>query len=291
MNHSNLPNVPASTNHGNLPPHVNLAHIVPVTPAMQMAATQAYRQYRTEKERFERADRTGRLRQSQQPSGVSKASKSGRSLRNTRTRTKRDGPAKVAEAAEQLRAPDNFPLEIVLNILRHILVCEGEKTVFLRPKKFLDQAYLIQSSIDCPTAARPYPYNDYSEEQPPMEKHTSPSINLLLVSKVFRDEGYNLFYRHNVFSFADDNHANDVFRRLDHEKRSLIRHVAFESQWGLQLSLDSDMSGKIDSQFNVEWGNYTTSALEDLPNIESITLRVRCTTHYTEFLERWGAFE
>jgi hypothetical protein len=51
------------------------------------------------------------------------------------------------------------------------------------------------------------------------------------------------------------------------------------------------MSGKIDSQFNVEWGNYITSALDDLPNIQSITLRVRCTTHYTEFLERWGAFE
>jgi len=85
--------------------------------------------------------------------------------------------------------------------------------------------------------------------------------------------------------------ADDVFSRLDRDKRSLIRHVAFESQWGLQLSLNSDMSGKIDTQFNVEWGNYITSALDDLPNIKSITLRVRCTTHYTEILERWGAFE
>jgi hypothetical protein len=54
---------------------------------------------------------------------------SGRVLRNTRARIKRGGPAKVAVAAEQLRAPDNFSPEIVLDILRHILVREGEKTV------------------------------------------------------------------------------------------------------------------------------------------------------------------
>jgi hypothetical protein len=292
MNHSNLPNAPTSMNHGNLQPHVNVNHTVPTTPSMQMAAMQAYRrrnlrQVRTENERLERAER---LRQSQQPSGVSKASTSGRSLRSTSAQTKRAGPAKVADA-EQLRAPNNFPPEIVLNILRHLLVREGEKTVFLRPKKSLDQSYLTHSSIDSPTATRPDVYNDQSDEQPPMEKHTSPSTNLLLVSKVFRDEGYNFFYRHNVFSFANNDHADDVFRRLDRQKRNLIRHVAFESQWGLQLSLNSDMSRKIATEFDVEWGNYLTSALDDLPNIKSITLRVRCTTHYTEFLHRWGAFE
>jgi hypothetical protein len=136
MNHSNLPNVPTSMNHGNLQPHVDVSHTVPTTPAMQMAVMQAHRRrllrrVHTESERLERAER---LRRSQQPSGVFKASKSGRSLCSTSARTKPAEPAKVADA-DQLRAPDNFPPEIVLNILRHLLVREGEKTVFLRPKK------------------------------------------------------------------------------------------------------------------------------------------------------------
>ena len=117
-------------------------------------------------------------------------------------------------AAEQLRAPDNFPPEIVLDILRHILVREGEKTGFLRPKKSLDQAYLIQSSIDSPTAGRPYPYNNHSDEQPPMERHTSPSINGLEISKVFRDEDYNFFYRHNVSASPIRTKSWTVGRRL-----------------------------------------------------------------------------
>jgi hypothetical protein len=124
MNHSNLPNVPASMNHGNLPPHVNV-HPTPQS-IYQEAFKAARRRYARQIHMENEAAKF--LRQSQQPSGVSKVSTSGRVLRNTRARIKRGGPAKVAVAAEQFRAPDNFPLEIVLNILRHICVREGEKT-------------------------------------------------------------------------------------------------------------------------------------------------------------------
>jgi len=124
MNHSNLPNVPASMNHGSLPPHIN------VHPTLQSICQEASKAARRRYARQIHMENEAAkfLRQSQQPSGVSKASTSGLVLRNTRARTKRDEPAKVAVAAEQFRAPDNFPPEIVLNILRHILIREGKKT-------------------------------------------------------------------------------------------------------------------------------------------------------------------
>jgi hypothetical protein len=267
--------------HGNLHPGVNVqgtAQSIHMDAVLQAQKSQAVR----------RAN-AGLSRRLQQTSRVTKHSKSGHTLRDTSARTKRAEPAKPA--TEQLRAPDNFPFEIMLNILKCLHVREGEKTVFLRPKKSLDEAYRTKCSIDTPIAERRALYNPTSDEQPPMEKRTSPSVNLLQVSKVFRDEGNKLFYRENIFSFASSEHADDVFRRLDPEKRSLIRHVAFESQWGLQLSINSNLSGKIAATFDVEWGNYMTGALDDLPSIESITLRVRCTTHYDDFLQRWGAFE
>jgi hypothetical protein len=229
------------------------------------------------------------LRQQQQPSEGSKSSQGGRTLRNTRTKTKR---ALRAEDNDQFDFFDEMPIEITSKILEHLHVSDGKDPLFLRPKNSLDPAYTSRCSLDTPVDMRTAYYNEHSYGQPPMEKHSSPDTNLLLVSRLFREVGYKLFYHNNVFNFSDDDHVDDVLRRLDIQKRSLIRHVSFESQWSLKLRLNPDMSGKIIADFDLDWGNYMTSALDHFPKIASIMLRIRWKTHYREFLLQFDdAFE
>jgi hypothetical protein len=233
--------------------------------------------------------RDQRLRQQQQASEDSKSSQGGRTLRNTRTKAKR---ALRAEDNDQFAFFDDLPIEITSKILSYLHISNGKDPLFLRPEKSLDPAHVSHCSIDTPVNMRTAYYNEHSDAQPPTEKHSSPDTNLLLVSRLFRDVGYKLFYHNNVFNFADDDHVDDVLRCLDIQKRTLIRHVSFESQWALKLRLNPDMSGKIIADFDLDWGNYMTNALEHLPKITSITLRIRWTTHYRDFLLQFDdAFE
>ena len=261
-------------NHGNLLPGTSLQ---PDHQRLHMATIQA------------RHMRDQRLRRQQQASEDSKSSQGGRTLRNTRTKAKR---ALRAEDNDQFAFFDDLPIEITSKILSYLHVSNGKDPLFLRPEKSLDPAHASHYSIDTPVDMRTAYYNEHSDAQPPTEKHSSPDTNLLLVSRLFRDVGYKLFYHNNVFTFSDDDHVDDVLRRLDIQKRSFIRHVSFESQWALKLRLNPDMSGNIIADFDLDWGNYMTSALDHFPKITSITLRIRWTTHYRDFLLQFDdAFE
>jgi len=270
---------PLTMDHGNLPHGASL----------QPDARQVYsarlrmRQHRAEALRLK-----GDLAQ-QQTSPTSNASKRKPTRRTTTTRTKRR--ERTDEVTNGPCFFDNLPLEIRWNILRFLHVREDGMPLFLRPQRSRDPTYNSHRSIDTPVVMRATLYNDNNFQQPPMEKHFSPATDLLLVNKFFRDEGYKQFYHENVFSFSDDNHVDDVLRRLDLNKERLIHHVAFESQWVLKIRLNPNMSGKIVSVFDVDWGNYITSALNILPNITSVTLRVRCTTRYMDFILCYGPFE
>lgn len=226
----------------------------------------------------------------EQPSNVNEPSEGRYQLRNTRARAKRVIAEQIAANTDDFRAPE-LPFEVIINILRLSLVREPGKTVFLRPSKSVHSAHIEQETIDTPIAKRRFAYNINSEEQPPLTEHNAPATNLLLVSKAWRNEAYNLFYGSNVLSFEDDDHFDDVLRRLDRQKIARIHHISFESQWELKVHLKPDLSGEVQHEFGLDWGHVMTQALWKLPNIQTITLRIRCTARHKEFIEIFRGFE
>jgi hypothetical protein len=179
-----------------------------------------------------------------------------------------------------------LPFEILSNILSLGLVRGDGKHVFLRPKDSSDTSYLAGLSVDTPSSVS----TPTSREYLPRVKHGAPAVNLLLVNRAFRNESYAHFYRENIFSFSDENHSDDVLGYLSQSNKEHIHHVAFESQWQLEVELHMDMTGEIVFEFIQDWGNFMTKALSELPNVETITLRVRCTARHGSFIRRFNGF-
>lgn len=219
---------------------------------------------------------------------ASKADRSRRLLTQRETGAKYRRTERAESSMEETRVPV-FPPEIISNILKLSYVREDGKPLFLRPKDSSDPAYFTNMSIDA-MRSRPRAYNPNSNQQPPRTKHSAPAINLLLVSKSFRKEGYAQFYRENTFSFSDGDHSDEILENLDLSKRQHIHRISFESQWELKIDLYPDMSGDIEFEFAMDWGNFETKALRRLPNIETIELRVRCTARHGAFIKRFHGF-
>jgi hypothetical protein len=209
----------------------------------------------------------------------------------TKKRPQRETGVKVRHIERAMSSMDEsrdpvLPFEIMSNILKLGLVREDGQHVFLRPLGSSDRAYIANMSIDARTSA----YNPKSNEQPPRAKHDAPAINLLMVNKSTRNESYAHLFRENTFSFSDDDHSDDVLGYLNQSNKEHIHHVAFESQWELKVELHTDMNGDIVFEFAPDWGNFVTKALSKLPNVETITLRVRCTARQGSFIRRFKGF-
>jgi hypothetical protein len=186
-----------------------------------------------------------------------------------------------------------LPNDIISAILHFSHVREEEQPVFLRPKESHDKHYNNRQTIDKPAAkfriSHPHVTTGYL--RPPTPRHTAPSINLLLVNKLFRNEGYKRFYADNVFSIAGMNHADDILRLLDRDKRNHIRHVSLDSQREFKVGLGPDVLGKLDISVGTDWGDVIIDKMGAFPNIRTITLRIRCTARLGEFTQRFGGFQ
>lgn len=65
-------------------------------------------------------------------------------------------------------------------------------------------------------------------------KFSTPHLNLLLVSRLFRDEGYKAFYSNNSFSLIDYNHGLALQQAIG-DNANLIRHITVEQRWQPKL--------------------------------------------------------
>jgi hypothetical protein len=218
-------------------------------------------------------------------SGIKKSEPSLAKKRNTRA--KAHHIERAMSSIDESRDPV-LPFEIISNILRLGLVRGDGKHLFLRPINSSDKSYLAAMSFDAPSSI--IIYTPTTKENLPRVKHDAPAVNLLLVSRAFRNESYAHFYRENTLSFSDDEHSDDVLGYLSQSNKEHIHHVAFESQWVLNVELHMDMRGGIVFEFASDWGNFETKALSELPNLETITLRVRCTSRQGRFIKCFEGF-
>lgn len=107
-------------------------------------------------------------------------------------------------------------------------------------------------------------------------KFSTPRLNLFLVSRLFRDEGYKTFYGHNSFSLIDEDHGPALAQTIA-EKTNFIRHVALEQHWQLRVNVlplvPPATAHRLDLIYRNLSGCDALLASADFPSLKSIFLR------------------
>ena len=203
--------------------------------------------------------------------------------------TKTEHVDRARPSVHRPRVPD-LPADIISNILRFSHVRENGHTINIHPRRSFIKEHETRHNISGPRIRCRNAFERGRLELLPMKKDDMPAANLLLVNKLFRDEGLKQFYGNNVFSFIDDHDFSGTITSISQSKKDHVHHVAFEAQWSLKVDLKQDFSGEIEHEFAAEWGRCIMYELGELPNIKTITLRIHCVARYQNLLERYIGF-
>lgn len=174
----------------------------------------------------------------------------------------------------------HIPAEIVSKILSHLII--HDTPVLLRPARSIDIEYSSHKALDSfPRSRRKY------SRRTPVPTHTAPLINILLVNKLFHNEYIKQFYSNNSLQVLGDSHLQDILTLLGTTERASVQHIVLDSRCSINeinvpaLPVFPKPAPVFDTR--LMWGQWSLGKLhlnsqDDtvFPNLQSMTLRVRC---------------
>ena len=236
--------------------------------------------------RSSRSSRTAKGRQPlNQDARVSKPKVAGKKPRSALHAT--NIKTKAAKSIHRSRIPD-LPVEVISNILRLSHVREVGHNIMVHPRRSIIEEHKSRHCLPGARTRRRHASEQANLEMLAKAKFDLPAANLLLVNKLFRDEGLKQFYSNNVFSFVNDYTFSGNITSLSQTKKNHIRQVVIDSTWVLKLDLEEDLQGGIEWKIVRDHGRCIMNELLDLPSIATITLRVRCRAQLHHLLAELG---
>lgn len=179
----------------------------------------------------------------------------------------------------------HIPAELVSKILDHLNI--HDSPILLRPTRSIDTAYLTGKALDSTPRSR----KKYSRRTP-VPIHAAPLRNILLASKSFHDEYIKHFYSKNPLQILGDSHLNDILTLLGTNERASVQHIVLDSRCKINeinvpaLPVFPKPAPVFDAR--LMWGEWSLGNLRldsqdeaAFPNLQSMTLRVRCKKRHT----------